>query len=116
MKKRGDDAGCGHRRRLRRERSELLQGRDADSAGELPVAPHKGYAARGLSVERDEDVMKGTEYGSMIAPGCSFSSTPRIPVEHKADSPVNMPRGRPRLSQDKIELVGRWIDQGAASN
>ncbi len=75
-----------------------------------------GYAASGLSVESYEDVMKGTKYGPVITPGYSFSSTLQILVEHKADSSINMPRGRPRLSQDKIEVIGRWIDQGAKNN
>ncbi len=75
-----------------------------------------GYAASGLSVESYDNVMKGTKYGPVITPGYSFSSTLQILVEHKADSSINMPRGRPRLSQEKIELIGRWIDQGAKNN
>jgi hypothetical protein len=72
-----------------------------------------GYIASGLSVESYDDMMKGTKYGPVVMPGYSFSSTLQILVEHKADPSINMPRRGVRMSQDKIELIGRWISQGA---
>jgi hypothetical protein len=79
-------------------------------------AEKEGYLASGLSVESYDDMMKGTKYGPVVMPGYSFSSTLQILVEHKADPSINMPKGRIRLSQDKIELIGRWISQGAKNN
>ena len=75
-----------------------------------------GYIASGLSMESYDNLMKGTKFGPVITPGYSFSSTLQILVEHKADSSINMPRDLPRLSQDNIELLGKWINQGAKNN
>ena len=79
-------------------------------------AGKEGYLASGLSVQSYDDMMKGTKYGPVVMPGYSFSSTLQILVEHKADPSTNMPKRRMRLSQDKIELIGKWISQGAKNN
>jgi hypothetical protein len=67
----------------------------------------EGYLASGLSVESYDDMMRGTKYGPVVMPGYSFSSTLQILVEHKADPSINMPKRQMRLSQDKIETIGR---------
>ncbi len=79
-------------------------------------AGKEGYLASGLSVASYDDMIKGTKYGPVVLPGYSFSSTLQILVEHKADPSINMPKRRMRLSQDKIELIGTWISQGAKNN
>jgi hypothetical protein len=75
-----------------------------------------GYVASGLSMESYDNLMKGTRYGPVIIPGYSFSSTLQILVEHKADSSINMPKELPKLPQNEIELIGKWINQGAKNN
>ncbi len=84
------------------------------------VSCHKqggsGYIASGLSMESYDNLMKGTKFGPVIIPGYSFSSTLQILVEHKADSSINMPKQMPKLPQDQVELIGRWINQGAKDN
>ncbi len=84
------------------------------------VSCHKpggaGYVSSGLSMESYDNLMKGTKFGPVIIPGYSFSSTLQILVEHKADSSINMPKQQPRLPQDQVELIGKWINQGAKNN
>lgn len=75
-----------------------------------------GYVASGLNMESYDSLMKGTKFGPVIIPGYSFSSTLQILVEHKADSSINMPKQMPQLPQEQIELIGKWINQGAKNN
>ncbi len=75
-----------------------------------------GHVASGFSVEDYASIMKGTKLGPVIQPGVSFASTLHILVEHKADASVNMPRGGTKLSEENIEIIGKWIDQGAKNN
>lgn len=76
----------------------------------------EGQVASGLSMESYADLMKGTKLGPVIQPGQSYASTLQILVEHKADQSLNMPKGGIKLSTDQIELIGKWIDQGAKNN
>ena len=76
----------------------------------------EGYVASGLSMESYADLMKGTKHGAVIQPGQSYASTLQVLVEHKADKTLNMPKGGVKLSNDQIELIGKWIDQGAKNN
>lgn len=106
-------AGCGERQvSFKQDVMPILQ--------ERCVSCHKvggsGYNASGLSMESYDNLMKGTKFGPVIIPGYSFSSTLQILVEHKADSSINMPKQLPRLPQDQVELIGKWINQGAKNN
>ena len=76
----------------------------------------EGQVASGLSMENYADLMKGTKHGPVIQPGQSYASTLQILVEHKADQSLNMPKGGIKLTNDQIELIGKWIDQGAKNN
>ena len=75
-----------------------------------------GYNASGFSVESYESIMKGTKFGPVIQAGKSVSSTLKVLLEHKADPKINMPKQAPKLSDDKIQLISKWIDQGAKNN
>ncbi len=106
-------AGCGEQEvSFKKEVMPILQARC--------VSCHKpggtGYIASGLSMESYDNLMKGTKFGPVIIPGYSFSSTLQILVEHKADSSINMPKQNPKLPQDQVELIGKWINQGAKNN
>jgi hypothetical protein len=76
----------------------------------------KGYEASGLSVESYEQLMKGTRQGPVIEPGYSYFSTIQIVVEHRADPSSSMPRDSVKLSNQEIQIIGEWIDQGARNN
>lgn len=75
-----------------------------------------GEVASGLSVESYESLMRGTNNGPVIQPGQSYASTLQVLVEHKAGEEISMPRGGAKLAQEKIETIGKWIDQGAKNN
>jgi len=75
-----------------------------------------GYVASGFNVENYESIMKGTKLGPVIQPGVSFASTLHVLVEHKADPSLNMPKDGMKLSEENIEIIGKWIDEGAKNN
>ncbi len=89
-----------------------------DSTGE-------GVTASGFSVRDYDNVMKGTRLGEVVVSGSSISSTLYLVVAHKTAPEIHMPphyihawaKGRgPPLSNDEIEIIQTWIDQGAKDN
>ncbi len=77
----------------------------------------KGYEKSGLDMRTYDSLIKGTRYGSVIKPGDSFASTLIMLVEGRADPSIKMPFGiNGNLSRDKIDLLKKWIDQGAKNN
>jgi hypothetical protein len=89
-----------------------------DSSGE-------GVVTSGFSVLDYDSVLKGTKFGQVIVPGSSISSTLYLVVAHKTATEIQMPphhilawadgRGSP-LSDDEIEIIQTWIEQGAQDN
>ncbi len=76
-----------------------------------------GLQASGLSMESYEALMKGTRLGPVIKPGDSISSTLVLLITGVADQSIRMPHGdRQPLSPEQVELIKRWIAQGAANN
>ena len=76
----------------------------------------EGFEAVGFSVESYEKIMKGTQNGPVIEPGYSYFSTLQIVVEHRADPSTSMPKDSAKLTEQEIQLIGEWIDQGAKNN
>jgi hypothetical protein len=85
----------------------------------------EGQAASGFAVDSYAAVMKGTNFGPVIVPGSSISSTLYLVVASKTDPKIHMPphhdeslaEGRGfELSQEHIETIAKWIDQGAQDN
>jgi hypothetical protein len=85
----------------------------------------EGSATSEFSVQTYDSVMKGTKYGPVINPGSSVSSTLYRMVAHKVDPKIQMPphhdealaKGREdALTPRQIELIEKWIDQGAKDN
>ncbi|MGA9334403.1 MAG: c-type cytochrome domain-containing protein [Rudaea sp.] len=96
-----------------------------------PGAP--GFVQSGFSVASYADVMKGTKNGQVIEPGSSVGSTLVRLIRHQADKSINMPKnysqelaihnkiilpenGARLLPAAEIELIARWVDQGAKNN
>lgn len=89
-----------------------------DSSGE-------GVTVSGFSVSDYDSVMKGTKFGQVIIPGSSISSTLYLVVAQKTAPEIQMPphhteawaegRGLP-LSEQQVEIIQAWIDQGAQNN
>jgi hypothetical protein len=85
----------------------------------------EGYAASGFSLEDYDSVMKGTNFGAVVVPNSSISSTLYLVIAHKTDPAIHMPphhedalaKGRgPALIAEQIDTIGAWIDQGAKDN
>ena len=77
----------------------------------------KGYAASGLDMTSYDSLMKGTKFGSVIKPGDSFSSVLIQLVEGRAHPVIKMPYEiSGGLSDKKIGLLKKWVDQGAKDN
>jgi len=85
----------------------------------------EGKAASGFAVDDYESLMKGTKFGKVVVPGSSMSSTLYLVVAQKTDPKIQMPphhddalaEGRGvALSDEKVGIIGTWIDQGAKNN
>jgi hypothetical protein len=85
----------------------------------------EGYATSGFSLGDYESVMKGTKFGPVVIAKSSISSTLYLVIAGKTSPEIHMPphhdnalaegRGDP-LSEHQIEMVQKWIDQGAQNN
>jgi hypothetical protein len=77
----------------------------------------KGQVESGMSMESYEALMAGTEYGPMVIPGDSFGSNLVVLIEGRADPSIYMPKGKHGpLSDEQIQTIKTWIDQGAKNN
>ena len=89
-----------------------------DHAGE-------GITASGFSVRDYDSVISGTKFGPVVIPGSSISSSLYLIVAQKTAPEIQMPphhrqslsvgRGA-ALSEDKVEIIRSWIDQGVKNN
>jgi len=77
----------------------------------------KGYEKSGLDMRTYDSLMKGTKFGSVIKPGDSFTSIFIMVVEGRVHPSIKMPYGMSGgLAKDKIEVLKKWVDQGAKDN
>ena len=73
----------------------------------------EGVKKSGFSVSSYETVMKGTRLGPVIVPGSAESSSLYRMVSGATDPKIHMPHNGKSLNVHQIELIRRWIDQGA---
>ncbi|MBI5430722.1 MAG: hypothetical protein HY938_09745 [Nitrosomonadales bacterium] len=77
----------------------------------------KGYEKSGLDMRTYQSLMKGTRFGAVIKPGDSFTSILIQVVEGRVHASIKMPYGMSGgLARDKVELLKKWVDQGALDN
>jgi hypothetical protein len=77
----------------------------------------KGYEKNGLDMSTYQSLMKGTRFGSVINPGHSFTSIMIQAVEGRVHASIKMPYGmNGGLAKDKIEILKKWVNQGARNN
>ena len=85
----------------------------------------EGYLTSGFSLDSYDAVMKGTKFGAVIVPGSSDSSSLYLVIAHKTSPEIHMPphthdalaEGRGiSLTDEQIETIRLWIDQGALNN
>jgi len=84
-----------------------------EKCAECHTGDHEGVVASGFSVESYEALMKGTKLGPVIVAGSAASSTLYRMVAGKTDPSIHMPHGKDQLSDERIEMIKIWIDQGA---
>lgn len=77
----------------------------------------KGYEKSGLDMRTYQSLMKGTKFGTVIKPGDSYTSIFIQVVDGRVHSAIKMPYGlNGGLAKDKIELLRKWVQQGAKNN
>ena len=84
-----------------------------ENCAECHTGDHEGVVASGFSVESYEALMKGTKLGSVIVGGSAESSTLYRMIAGKTDPSIHMQHGKDPLSDEQIETIKIWIDQGA---
>jgi hypothetical protein len=72
-----------------------------------------GYEKSGLRLDSHEALMKGTQFGAVVVPGSSVSSTLYRLVSGQADPAIRMPHGQGALPEADVATIAAWIDQGA---
>jgi hypothetical protein len=83
---------------------------------ECHVEGGKGHEKSGLLMTSYENLMKGTKFGTIIKPGDSLTSAMIMLVEGRADASIKMPHGKEPLSKENIDLLKKWVEQGAKNN
>ena len=76
----------------------------------------QGFEKSGLLVTSYESLMKGTRFGAIIKPGDTLTSAVVMLVEGRADASIKMPHGKASLPKEKIDVLKKWIEQGAKNN
>ena len=114
-------AGCSQEVSFQKDVNPILQGKCLschDGEGE-------GVKASGFSVRTYDDLMKGTQFGKVVVPGDSLSSSLYRLIDHQADPKIQMPPHHDEalaegkmdsLSGAEINTIKAWIDQGAKNN
>lgn len=75
-----------------------------------------GLAATGFDMSSYEGLMKGGKYGPFVIPGDPFTSTLNMLVEGRAHPSIRMPHGRGKLTDEEIETLKVWVQEGAKNN
>lgn len=76
----------------------------------------EGQVKSGLLMSSYDSLMKGTKFGAIVKPGDSLSSVLIMLVEGRADPSIKMPHGKDSLPKEKIEVLKKWVEQGARNN
>jgi hypothetical protein len=73
-----------------------------------------GEEKSGLNLETYEGMMKGTKHGPIVVPRNPLVSNLNVLVEGRAA--VRMPHNKKRLTPCDVEILHRWVQQGARNN
>jgi hypothetical protein len=84
-----------------------------DKCASCHTGDQEGVVKSGFSVESYDSIMKGTNLGPVVVAGSAESSTLFRMVAGKTDPEIHMPQAGDSLGDDQIEIVRKWIDQGA---
>lgn len=73
----------------------------------------KGTEKSGLLLDSYAATMRGTNFGPVIIAGQSINSTLYRLISNKADPSLRMPHDKAPLSEEAVNKIRDWIDQGA---
>lgn len=76
----------------------------------------QGEEKSGLVADSYEGLMKGTRFGAIVKPGDTLTSAMIMLVEGRADPSIKMPHGKEALPKEKIDVLKKWVEQGAKNN
>jgi hypothetical protein len=77
----------------------------------------KGFEKSGLDMRSYPSLMKGTQFGSVIKPGDSFTSIFIQVIEGRVHASIKMPYGmNGGLAKENISVLKKWVEQGAKDN
>ena len=77
----------------------------------------KGYEKSELDMRTYQSLMKGTKFGTIINPGNSFTSIFIQVIEGRVHESIKMPYGmNGGLAKDKVDILKKWVSQGAKDN
>jgi mono/diheme cytochrome c family protein len=83
---------------------------------ECHLTGKQGARESGLLMDSYESLMKGTPFGQVINPGSAMSSSLYMLVSGKDKLTVTMPHSKESLSDEEIETIRVWIENGAVEN
>ena len=76
-----------------------------------------GYIMTGLEMDSYQSLMQGTAYGPVIIAGDSRRSMLNMLVEGRAGKLQRMPHNNEQgLTDEQIETLRAWVNQGAVNN
>ncbi len=76
-----------------------------------------GYRKSGRRLDTYDEIMRGSGARGIVAPGSAASSKLVLYVHPSADPNMRMPfGGSTELTKSQVELISRWVDQGAKNN
>ena len=75
-----------------------------------------GYEKSKLDMSTYDTLMKGTQFGPVVKPGDGLTSVLVMLIENRADSSIHMPYQRNLMSQQNIDTIKTWVNQGAKNN
>ena len=76
----------------------------------------QGWEASGLNLTSYQGLMKGTRHGPIVVPGETLTSNLLVLVEGRADPKVRMPHNQRPLLKEQVEILRKWVKQGAKDN
>ncbi|ABK42862.1 conserved hypothetical protein-transmembrane region and signal peptide prediction [Magnetococcus marinus MC-1] len=81
---------------------------------ECHVQGGPGMVYSGLDLQSYEGLMRGTKHGPVVVAGKPMLSNLLVLVSGKAG--IRMPHNRRRLTKCEIDIISKWIQQGAKNN
>jgi hypothetical protein len=75
-----------------------------------------GTEASGFDMSSYQSLMKGGKFGPLIKPGDAFTSALNMLVEGRADPKIRMPHGKEKMSDGDVDILKRWVNEGAKDN